>query len=195
MAENPFGLRAATPVDAAALLAFVLPIYEEGAAQTVSPRKVASLVERCVLRDRAIAGIVVGAEGEIEASVGATIEEFDYSDEPHMMIKWLGVAPAFRNSDRAGRMVGYCRWLFETMSAGADNPVPVFMPTLTTAEQRSKVLMFQRRLPMVGMLYALGCLPSRSFFDPARVGRRQGGTRESIKAAANVPRPSLAQAG
>lgn len=187
MAENPYGLRIATRGDADALLAFVLPIYEEDAAQQVSVAKVTTLVARCVDRDRAIAGIVTGESGEIEASVGATVDAFDYTDECHLMVKWLGVAPAFRKTDRASRMVSYVRWLYDTMQSNSDVPIPVFMPTLTTSEQRPKVLLYQRRLPQVGVLHAFGCLPDRTFFNPGRVGRREGGAGISPKGAALAP--------
>jgi hypothetical protein len=189
MVDNPYGLRVAVPADAEALLAFVLPIYEEDAAQPVSVVKVAAIVARCIARDRAIAGIVTGPHG-IEASVGATIDVFDYSDEPHAMVKWLGVAPAFRKSDRAARMVSYVRWLYETMASMEPVPVPVFLPALTTSEQRRKVLLYQRRAPQVGVLYAFGCLPDRSFFNPGRAGPREGGLKEDIRSPPLV-RPSV----
>jgi hypothetical protein len=188
--DNPYGLRIATPEDAEALLAFVLPIYEESAAQAVSIPKVAALVLRCTNHDRAMAGIVAGESGEIEASVGAAIETFDYSDEPHLMVQWLGVAPAFRRSDRAARLTSFVQWLYDTMSVELDAPMPLFVPMLTTTEQRPKVMLLNRRLPRCGTLYALGCLPGRSFFDPSRAGKKEGGGRESPKAA-NVRSPSL----
>lgn len=192
--DNPFGLRVATPPDAASLLAFVLPIFEEDAAQAISVSKIQALVERCLTRDRAIAAIVTGADGEIEASVGVSIDTFDYTDEIHLMVRWLGVAPAFRRTDRASRMVNYVRWLYDTMQGQSDAPVPVFMPTLTTAEQRPKVLLYQRRLPQVGVLHAFGCLPDRTFFDPSRVGKKEGGARQSPKGAA-LATPSEARTG
>lgn len=191
MVDNPFGLRVATHTDAEALLAFVLPIFEEDAAQTISIPKVAALVTRCLDRDRAIAGIVTGENGEIEASVGASMDTFDYTDETHVMVRWLGVAPAFRKTDRASRLVGYVRWLYDVMQSNSDVPIPVFLPTLTTSEQRRKVLLYQRRLPMAGVLYAIGCLPERTFFSPSRAGEKEGGARHSPKGAALVP-PSIA---
>jgi hypothetical protein len=196
MADNPYGLRVAGPADADALLAFVLPIYEEDAAQRVSATKVAAIVARCIERDRAIAGIVTGPQG-IEASVGAAIDAFDYSEEPHLMVKWLGVAPAFRRTDRASRMVSYVRWLFDVMEQMGEIPVPVFLPTLTTTDQRRKVLLYQRRAPQVGVLHAFGCLPDRSFFNPAHVGPREGGSKESRRSAALVrpSEPSLVRTG
>lgn len=172
--ENPYGLRLARRDDFDPLLAFVLPIIEEDAVQPVSIPKVSAIVMRCIERSGAVAGIVSGPHG-IEASVGATIEEFDYTDESHLMVRWLGVAPAFRKSDRSARMVNYVRWLYESMG---ENAVPVFMSALTAVEQRGKVAMLERRAPRVGVLHAFGCLPDRSFI-PTRAGRGDGKTTGS----------------
>jgi hypothetical protein len=175
MTDNPFGLRIAVPADAAALLAFVLPIFQDDAAQPVSVPRVAAIVARCLERDGAIAGIVSGPDGVIEASVGASIDQFDYTDEQHCMVRWLGVAPAFRKSDRISRLMHYVSWLHETLAANSDRPIPVFLSAMATTEQRGKVLLYQRRVPMVGVLHAIGCLPERSFVSPGRAGGVNGG--------------------
>lgn len=194
MADNPYGLMACTPDHADALLDFVLPIYEEDAAQPVSVDKVRVMIDRCCARDRAMAAYVATPDGTIQASVGAMIDYFDYSDEPHLMIKWLGVAPAYRRVNLASRLVSYVGWLYQAMNV--DGPIPVFIPTLTSVEQRSKVMLYQRRLPQVGVLHAFGCLPDRSFFNPARVGRQKEPVGISPKVPASVrPEPVVAQAG
>jgi hypothetical protein len=167
MNENPFGVRLATEADAPALLHFVLPIYVEGAAQTVSEAKVAALVERCTARERGIAGIITGPIG-IEASVGMTIDEADYSDESHVMVRWLGVSPAVRRSGLGARLMGFVKWFHMTLSA-MDAPMPVFLSSLVTTDLRSKVLLLQRQAPMVGVVHALGVLPHRAFLSPWQV--------------------------
>lgn len=170
MIENPYGLRGATPADAETLMPFVMNILSEEAPQTPSPEKVSALIDRCLNRDRAIAGMIVGPEGAIHGSVGATIETFDYSDEPHVMIKWMGVADAYKKSDLPARMMGYMKWLYDTFGQMTERPMPVFLAALTTTDLQRKVLMFQRRAPQVGMLFAYGCRPDRTFLTPARVG-------------------------
>jgi hypothetical protein len=132
------------------------------------------------MRHQAICGVVSGDGGEIEASVGAVLECFDYSDEPHLTVKWFGVAPAFRKTDRAARLMTYTRWLFDTMSAASDLPVPVFLSSMTTLAQERKLRLFQRRLPTVGALFALGCLPEAQFFT-THAGRRRNGTKDRIE--------------
>jgi hypothetical protein len=184
--ENPYGLRLARRDDFDALLAFVLPIIQEDAVQPVSVDKISAMVARCIGRAGAVAGIVSGPQG-IEASVGATIDEFEYTDESHLMVRWLGVAPAFRKSDRPARLLNYVRWLHEAMG---DQAVPVFLPALTTTDQAGKVSLYERRAPRVGVLHAFGCLPDRSFI-PARVGRGNGratGARSEPVAAGPIPK-------
>jgi hypothetical protein len=169
MNENPYGLRVAAEDDLEPLLDFVLPLIREDAAQDVSLSKVALMVSRCVARDGAIAGIVDGPEG-IEASVGATIDTGDYTDEPHCMVRWLGVAPQFRKSDRGVRMVKFVFWLYERLAEAAESPMPVFMPAMTTVEQRGKIGLYSRRAPLVGVLHGFGISPERHF-SLGRAGR------------------------
>lgn len=174
MTDNPYGVRVAVAEDAVALLDFVLPIFAENAAQTVSLDKVSQLVARCITRQRALAGIVTGPDG-IEGSVGMTVDEFDYSDEPHVMVRWIGISPAMRRTNLGSRLMAYVRWFHE--SAGS---VPIFLSSLTTTDLRSKVLMLQRQAPLVGVVHALGCLPDRSFLTPGQVtgGKdKRGGSR------------------
>lgn len=163
MIANPYGVRAAVPNDAAALLDFVLPLFEENAAQTVSAGKIAALVERCIDRDSALAGIIVGEDG-IEGSVGMTVDEFDYSDERHIMVRWLGISPAVRRTNLGSRLMGFVRWFHATAA-----PLPVFVSSLTTTDQKRKVLMLQRQTSLVGVVHALGCLPDRVFLTPGQM--------------------------
>lgn len=190
MTDNPYGVRVAVADDAAALLAFVLPIFAENAAQTVSPEKVAQLVERCISRDRAMAGIVTGPTG-IDGSVGMTVDEFDYSDEPHVMVRWIGISPAVRRTNLGSQLMGFVRWFHETAA-----PLPVFLSSLTTTDLRSKVLMLQRQAPMVGVVHALGCLPDRDFLTPGQVtgGKGKRGGSRSLPPNVGLPVPSIAKA-
>lgn len=175
MIANPYGVRAAVANDAAALLDFVVPLFEENAAQAVSVQKIAQLVQRCVDRDSALAGVIIGEEG-IEGSVGMTVDEFDYSDERHIMVRWMGIAPSMRHRTHLGsRLMSFVRW-FHTTAA----PLPVFLSSLTTTDLKAKVLMLQRQAPLVGVVHALGCLPDRSFLPPGLViaGKaKHGGSR------------------
>lgn len=163
MSSNPFGLRVAGVDDLDALVAFALPVLRDDAVQPISTAKVEALVLRCLTRENAIAGVLEGEHG-IEASVGATIDTFDYTDQPHCMVRWLGVGSRWRKSDRPARMVGFVHWLWETLSEVAEQPMPVFLPAATAREQMGKVKLYARRAPLVGVVHAWGCDPDRSFF-------------------------------
>lgn len=193
MNENPYGMRSAGPDDGEALFAFVLRLYRQDEAQEASPRKIAALVQRCLDRDSAIAGIVTGPTG-IEASVGAIIDEFDYTDDPHMMVKWFGVAPAFIRTNYGSRLMGYVRWLHESLARASEKPMPVFLSTLTTTNHRSRVLLLQRQAPQVGALHAFGCLPGTSFLTPDRFGRGRKWTPEASGGADAVRTPDRVHA-
>lgn len=175
--ENPYGLRLARPDDFEPLLEFALHFIRPDAVQTVSTEKVSAIVRRCIARDGALAGLVSGPRG-IEASVGVTIEQFDYTDESHLMVRWLGVADAFKKTDLSARMMKYVRWLHD--SAG-DEALPVFMSITTTSDQERKVSLYERRAPRVGVLHAFGCLPDRSFLS-THSGRRGNGATGSRSA-------------
>lgn len=173
MAENPYGLRIATEHDAAALFDFALPHVRECAVQPVSEERVRRLVERCVFRDRAIAAVITGPGG-IQGSLGATVETHDCADDPHIMVRWLGTAKEFRNTDTTARLLKFCQWMHETL--GGDTRIPVLVPLLTTSDQQRKMALYQRRAPQVCVLHGFGCLPDRELITlkvPGE-GQRQG---------------------
>lgn len=184
MSENPYGIQKATPADADALFPLVMDLYREDSWQTPSEAKIRAVIHRCVHQQGAIAGVVRG-EGGIEASVGAAFEQFDYSDDMHIMVKWFGVAPFFRATDRGARLMNYLKWTYETLGAMSphDN-IPVFLPALTATDVQRKLVMFSRRAPQVGALFAYGCHPGRSFLAPARAAA-VGGKRSLAKVSPN----------
>lgn len=193
MSENPYGVRLANEADAPALLHFVLPLFVEGAAQSVSEAKVAALVARCTQRARGIAGIITGPAG-IEASVGLTIDEADYTEESHVMVRWLGVLPAVRKSNLGARLMGFVRWFHSSLTA-LDSPMPVFLSSLVTTDLKSKVLLLQRQAPMVGVVHALGVLPHRAFLSPWQVAgpkrSSDGSSKRSLPSHVRVPEPAV----
>lgn len=190
MSANPYGVRSATLADRDALVAFVVQYYGDQGAQPVSEGKVEALVDRCIRRDGAIAGIVDGPSG-IEASIGAAMETFDYSDEPHLMVKWIDVAEAARKSSLGKQMVSYSRWLHDRMSEIAGQPMPVFLPVLTTVPAMRKVLSYNRSVPLVGTLFAFGCRPGTEFFGLGQMGTAKTPPRDSQRSRQSGRSPVL----
>lgn len=159
---NPFKVRRATPDDAAALVNFTLDLYAEEGLQTVSPGKVTALVQRAVNRDGAIAGIIEGETG-IEASVGLAIEQYDYSDEKHLKMKWLGVRPAFRKGDRAANLMRFAQWCHEEINKASEHPMPLYLDLLTREALAGKMHLYLRLVPQVGATFACGGVPPDQF--------------------------------
>src|SRR5690242_5751156 len=119
-----FDVHVATPEDKSPLLAFAIMIKAEDALQEVSNEKVGVMVDRCIQRDRAIAGVIKGPLG-IEASIGLWIEELDYSDDVHLRVKWVGTHPACRKSGHGPRLMGFAQSFQESVG------IPLFMDVLT----------------------------------------------------------------
>jgi hypothetical protein len=151
-----FAVHAATPEDKQALLSFAIMIKTEDALQEVSNDKMEVLVDRCIRRDCGIAGVVRGSLG-IEASIGLTIEELDYSDEKHVSVRWLGVHPARRKTDNSARLMGFATRFQEGLG------IPLFMEVTTTNALEGKLRWFSRHAPQVGALFSLGKLPKGAF--------------------------------
>lgn len=164
---NPYGVRGATQDDAEILLRHVVPIYSEGALQPISTAKIELLVQRCIDRDGAIAGIIDGPDG-IEASIGLAVESFEYSDHAHLAGKWLGVAPAFRRVNHASRLIQFAKWASTAMS------VPLHLSITTATELEPKLLLYQRQIPQCGAFFAWGFLPETEFFNQAHVAQVKG---------------------
>lgn len=172
MSDNPFSVRVAEPSDRPALIEIAILIISEGALQTVSADCVADMVDRCIARDRAIAGIIEGAMG-IEASIGIIVDRFDYSDEDHLDAKWLGVAPNYRTSNHGAKLLSFARWFQEGVG------IPLFLELLTVRELQAKMHLYSRTLPQVGAQYSFGGAPEGQF-NQGRVGDDPHGRRGKL---------------
>jgi len=180
MTPNTYGVLKARLCDAPAIREFLLGhYYPEAALQPISIRKVDSMIGRCVSRDRAMAGIIMG-DGGIEASVGISIEEFDYSEHPHLEARWLSVHPDHRHSTHLQQLLKFADWAAEQMG------VPAFLGVLTDKDLIGKMRLYQRRMPQVGAMFAAGVQDGRFYSqlrmgdgraDPDRDGGRNRGRR------------------
>lgn len=151
-----FDVQVAMPDDKAALLAFAIMIKTEDALQEVSNEKVEAMVDRCIQRDRAIAGIIRGPMG-IEASIGLMVEELDYSDDMHLQMKWVGTHAACRKSGHGPRLMGFAQHFQEKVG------IPLFMSVLTATGLDGKLRMFARHAPQVGAIFSLGAVPKGAY--------------------------------
>lgn len=187
MIANPMGVRRAMPDDLPALTESATMITLEGALQAVSKVKVAVLAQRCVERDRAIAGIIDGPSG-IEASIGMAVESFDYSDEEHLSVKWLGVHPAFRRQNHGALLLQFAQWAQEVMA------VPLFIDLSTTEALQAKMHLYLRMVPQVGARFSWGGVPEGAF-SQSRVGEDPFEDRKrSRRTVSDARKPAIAAA-
>ncbi len=117
----------------------------------------------------AIAGIIEGEMG-IEASIGIIVDRFDYSDDDHLSVKWLGVAPNYRTSNHGAKLLSFARWFQEGVG------IPLFLELLTVRELQAKMHLYSRTLPQVGAQYSFGGAPEGQF-NQGRVGDDPHGKR------------------
>ena len=180
MTSNPHGVRKALTADYGRLLQFAATQYQECALQPPSNAKVAEIVRRCVTMDGALAGVIDG-EGGIEASVGLTVEQFDYSEERHLRVKWLGVHPHFRRTNHASRLMDFVKWCQENIGS-PNEKLPVFMDILTQDALQAKMHLYLRSVPQVGASFAWGA-SLQGAFSQSHVGDDAHETQKRLKKA------------
>ena len=162
LASNSFGVRRASPSDAEALFDFLIPVYAESALQPVSPTKLRAMINRCVNLDSAICGIISGKDG-IEASIGLLVGEFDYTDHPHVAIKWNAVHPNFRRVNHGATLMRFAKWCYDGLQADSPVTLPMFAEVLTKDALEAKMRLLERNIPQVGAWFAWGCAPEGRF--------------------------------
>lgn len=171
MSENPFGVRHATAEDVDAVAAFVRPLKEEEAVQSVSEARVRTLVERCVADG--VVGIVDCEDG-ILSSVGILLDRFDYTEESHVRVKWLGVAPKYRvaplNTGHAAQLMRFAKWTHAALERSVGASVPFILEILTAEDVERKIRLLQRQAPQIGAYFGWGVSIGRVLLETAPVG-------------------------
>jgi hypothetical protein len=180
MISNPHGVRKALTADYGRLFQFAAAQYQECALQPPSDARIAEIVRRCVSMDGALAGVIDGPSG-IEASVGMTIEQFDYSDARHLRIKWLGVHPHFRRTNHAARLMDFVKWCQENISTSGET-LPMFMDVLTQGALQAKMHLYLRSAPQVGASFAWGAA-LQDAYSQSHVGDDAHETQKRLKKA------------
>lgn len=166
------GVRAATPDDIDALYTFVPMVLGETSLLPLSPSKIEDLIVRCCHRHGgAIAGIIDGKDGAIEASIGLALTESDTSDEKYISAIWCGLHPSLWQRptnerreirpetprDHYGRrLFQFARWCHEALEKAAEKPILMRVDLLTTQQLWPKLGLYQRNMPQVGASFAFG---------------------------------------
>lgn len=170
MTHNPYGVRRATPDDIELLRLFVPDVLKETTPLPLSDAKVSELIERCCYqRSGAIAGIIDGPEGNIDASVGLAFVESETSDVPYISAVWCGLHPSIHTraarekrdpqaprEHYGRRLFEFAKWCHSNLEAAAGHPIMMRFDLLTFENLAPKMGLFQRNLMQIGGSFAFG---------------------------------------
>ena len=161
-----FGVRRATAADSAVLMDFVPLVLAETSVLPLSDLKIQALVERCAGQiDGAIAGIIDGADGMIDASIGLAFTDCDTSDEMYIKAMWCGLHPSVRKlpakaDDRRahyGRsLFEFAKWAHAALEEKAGHGIMMRFDVETQEALFPKIGLYQRNLTQIGATFALG---------------------------------------
>ena len=164
-ASYPAGVRRATEEDIDELYLMVPQLLAETTLLPVSEVKIEKLIEKCAMREGgAIAGIIDGPDG-IDASIGLDVVESDISDHKYVRAIWLGLHPNLRaappaqndpRSNHGRRLFAFARWYHNQLEQKAGHPILMEFSVATIAGLGPKLGSYERHLPSVGALFALG---------------------------------------
>lgn len=161
-----FGVRRATPEDTVVLMDVVPLILAETSVLPPSDQKIQALVERCACQmGGAIAGIIDGPDGMVDATIGLAFADSDTSDEPYISAVWCGLSPHARklpsktDDPRAhyGRsLFEFARWVHGALEEKAQQRILVRWDLTTLELLQPKMGLYQRNLVQIGAVFALG---------------------------------------
>lgn len=178
MNANPYGVRHVDGSEIDPLVAAVTEIFGEVAVQPVSESRVRDLCVRC-MTDGVVG--VVGHPGEIQASIGIEIAYFDYSEEIHLRIAWIGVLPPWRRSNHAATLLRFARWFHAGIERRSGQRVPCVADIVTTSDLDRKIRSFGRQMRQVGATFGWGFPDHMTFLSQedidAATGTKAGAVR------------------
>jgi hypothetical protein len=170
--SNPHGVRRATDIDVEVLAELVPQILAESEVLPLSVSKIQALVERCCLqKGGAIAGVIDGDAGAIDASIGMTFVESPISDQQYISVVWCGLSPMARqlpdnvkSNDKhprqhyGRRLFDFARWAHEGIERAYGQPVIMRWDVLTRENLTPKMGLYSRHVPQIGAYYGLGAI-------------------------------------
>lgn len=164
--SKTFGVRRATPADTTVLMDVVPLILAETSVLPPSDQKIQALVERCSCQvGGAIAGIIDGPDGMVDATIGLAFTDSDTSDEPFISAVWCGLSPHARkmpskaDDPRAhyGRsLFEFAKWFHGALEERAAQRILVRFDLTTLEFLQPKMGLYQRNLVQIGAIFALG---------------------------------------
>ena len=168
--NNPHGVRRATEADIPALISLVPQILAETEVLELSNAKIGELIWRCCHQQYgALAGVIDGEDGAVDASIGMTFRQSEVSDEPYISVAWFGLAPHARKLPAAikadtnhprghygRRLADFAKWAHGTMEEAAGRRIIMRWDVLTLEQLGPKLDMYGRNFCQIGAYFALG---------------------------------------
>lgn len=143
----------ADPADEDRLFEFLLLLYGENAMFPIAESKVRDAIRHATERRGGVIGIIDGADGRIEASVGLALEDWWYTRAVSLNEKWNFVREDCRRTSHAKQMIEFSKRCADELG------VPLFMGIVSTHRTEAKVRLYRRMLPYVGAFFMHGSKP------------------------------------
>lgn len=166
MTPNPHGVRRATPDDIDQLLLFVPQVLQETTILPLSQEKMEYWIDRCCNRKSgAIAGVIDGEDGQIDAGIGLAFTESETSEVPYITAIWCGLHPSIRKhpGDEASpkahygrKLFDFAKWCHSNLEEAAGHPIVIRFDLLTRSHLGPKMRLYQRNLAQIGASFAFG---------------------------------------
>jgi len=145
------GVTAAGPRDEDEIFEMLLGLHEENGLFSVDEERTRAFIRTAITPGGGIVGVIRGADGKLEASVGMTLDQWWYTSDWCLSERWVYVVPAARKRSfadkHASRLIDYAKWAAEQLG------VPLQMGILSTTRTAAKEKMYGRKLTPVGALF------------------------------------------
>lgn len=135
-------VRFATTADVDGLMKLGMMAAKENGIGDTDVRKLLEVVWRGVTRQHAIAGLIEGPTGEVEAATLLLIEEQGHSREPVLVEQTVYVHPDFRGArgGRAAKLVEFNKSIADKMG------IPMLIGILSNDRTAAKIRLYERML-------------------------------------------------
>ena len=135
-------VRYATPADVDGMMKLGVLAAEENGVGDTNIRKLLEIVWRGVTRQKAIAGVIEGPDGMIEAATLLLVEEQGHSRDPVLVEQTVYVHPDFRSArgGRAAKLVEFNKGIADKMG------IPLLIGILSNDRTAAKIRLYERML-------------------------------------------------
>jgi N-acetylglutamate synthase-like GNAT family acetyltransferase len=147
-------IRLATPADEDRLFDFLMLLHGENALFPVSDSKVREIIRQGTLQQGGVIGIIDGADGSIEASVGLIVDSWWYTNAPSLNERWNFVRQDCRHSPHAKNLIQFSKRAAQHLG------VPLIMGIISTRRTEAKVRLYKRQMEYVGGYFMSGHRPA-----------------------------------